>query len=70
MAEDEQMKVSRVTFVLEFTLMCLQDATGTKTKSPEDWIRLVSHDGYSYLVRRKVAMASGTLRNMLSADSE
>ena len=50
--------------------MLLQDATVPKAKSPEDWIRLVSNDGYSYLVRRKVAMASGTLRNMLSADSK
>lgn len=37
-------------------------------KNPEDWIRLVSTDGYSYLVKRKVAMMSGTLRNMLNND--
>lgn len=29
---------------------------------------MVSIDGYSYLVRRKVAMMSGTLRNMLNND--
>ncbi|EKM48322.1 uncharacterized protein PHACADRAFT_167536 [Phanerochaete carnosa HHB-10118-sp] len=37
-------------------------------KSPEDWIRLISTDGYSYLVQRKVAVMSGTLRNMLNND--
>ncbi|KAF7789245.1 hypothetical protein EIP86_000186 [Pleurotus ostreatoroseus] len=47
----------------------MMDATST-SKSPEDWIRLVSDDGYSYLVKRKVAMASGTLRNMLGVESE
>ncbi|KAJ3555213.1 hypothetical protein NM688_g2699 [Phlebia brevispora] len=45
----------------------MQDATNTK--SSEDWIRLVSSDGFSYLVKRKVAMGSGTLKNMLSAES-
>ena len=30
----------------------------------------MSDDGYSYLVKRKVAMASGTLRNMLGVESE
>ena len=34
-----------------------------------DWVRIESADGFSFLVRRRVAMASGTLRNMLSADS-
>ncbi|THH01604.1 hypothetical protein EW026_g1103 [Hermanssonia centrifuga] len=38
-------------------------------KSGEDWIRLVSDDGHSFLIKRKVAMGSGTLRNMLSVDS-
>jgi len=30
-----------------------------------DWVRLQSVDGFSYLVRRKVSQASGTIRNML-----
>ncbi len=33
-----------------------------------EWVRLTSVDGYHYLVRRKVAVCSGTLRNMLSED--
>ena len=40
----------------------------TNGKNPEDWIRLISTDGYSYLVKRKVAVMSGTLRNMLNND--
>lgn len=51
-----------------YLIVSSQDATST-SKSPEDWIRLVSDDGYSYLVKRKVAMASGTLRNMLGVES-
>ncbi|PIL27183.1 hypothetical protein GSI_10325 [Ganoderma sinense ZZ0214-1] len=33
-----------------------------------EWVRLTSSDGYHYLVRRKVAMCSGTLKNSLSED--
>lgn len=29
---------------------------------------LTSDDGFAFMVRRKVAMTSGTLRNMLSAE--
>lgn len=35
----------------------------------DDWVKLVSSDGYSFLVKRNVAMVSGTLRTMLSTDS-
>ena len=35
----------------------------------DEWVRLTSNDGYHYLVKRKVAMCSGTLKNMLSAES-
>ncbi|KAF9261141.1 POZ domain-containing protein [Marasmius fiardii PR-910] len=31
----------------------------------EDWVRLVSNDGFSFLVKRKVANMSGTIRNSL-----
>ncbi|KAI0644100.1 POZ domain-containing protein [Trametes meyenii] len=34
-----------------------------------EWVRLTSTDGYDFLVKRKVAMCSGTLRNSLSAES-
>ncbi|KIP05739.1 hypothetical protein PHLGIDRAFT_107850 [Phlebiopsis gigantea 11061_1 CR5-6] len=45
----------------------MSNAAQSPEKSPEDWIRIVSTDGYSCLVRRKVAMTSGTLRDMLDA---
>ncbi|KAF8910675.1 BTB/POZ protein [Gymnopilus junonius] len=34
-----------------------------------EWVRLQSSDGHSYLVKRKVAQASGTIRNMLDPES-
>ncbi|KAI0325567.1 POZ domain-containing protein [Cubamyces sp. BRFM 1775] len=34
-----------------------------------EWVRLTSPDGYEFLIKRKVAMCSGTLRNSLSAES-
>ncbi|KAI1792196.1 POZ domain-containing protein, partial [Ganoderma leucocontextum] len=34
-----------------------------------EWFRLTSTDGYHYLIRRKVAMCSGTLKNMLNDDA-
>ncbi|THH29319.1 hypothetical protein EUX98_g4860 [Antrodiella citrinella] len=42
---------------------------GSAAASNEDWIRIMSNDGYSFLVRRKVATASGTLKNMLNTES-
>ncbi|KAJ7434519.1 BTB/POZ protein [Mycena galericulata] len=33
--------------------------------SENDWVRVTSDDGYSFLVRRKVANASETMRDML-----
>ena len=44
--------------------------TQDANKGGEDWIRIISQDGYTFLVKRKVANVSGTLRNMLSVDSE
>ena len=35
-----------------------------------DWVRLETTDGFTYLVKRKVALASGTMRNMLDPTSE
>ncbi|KAG6919818.1 hypothetical protein DXG01_000322 [Tephrocybe rancida] len=37
--------------------------------SDTDWIRVTSIDGFSYMVRRKVANVSGTMRNMLDENS-
>ncbi|KAI0300576.1 BTB/POZ protein [Multifurca ochricompacta] len=31
----------------------------------DDWIRITSKDGFSFVVKRNVALRSGTLRNML-----
>ncbi|KAF8965424.1 BTB/POZ protein [Flammula alnicola] len=39
--------------------------TGSKES---EWVRLRSTDGFSYLVKRKVAEASGTIRNMLDSE--
>ncbi|KAJ7595548.1 BTB/POZ protein [Mycena floridula] len=38
-------------------------------KEETDWIRVVSNDGFSYLVRRKIANISGTMKNSLDASS-
>ncbi|KAG1814610.1 uncharacterized protein BJ212DRAFT_1300425 [Suillus subaureus] len=35
----------------------------------DDWVKITSSDGYSFLVKRNVAAISGTLKNMLSEDS-
>ncbi|TFY68093.1 hypothetical protein EVG20_g3696 [Dentipellis fragilis] len=40
-----------------------------KEDANEDWVRIVSNEGYSYLVRRKVALRSGTLKSMLSTET-
>ena len=36
----------------------------------DGWVKLVSSDGYAFLIKRSVAMMSGTLKNMLNFDSE
>lgn len=36
----------------------------------DSWVKLVSSDGYAFLVKRSVAMMSGTLKNMLNFDSQ
>ncbi len=33
--------------------------------SQDDWIRVKSRDGFSFIVKRSVVFRSGTLRNML-----
>ncbi|KAF5309921.1 hypothetical protein D9619_010604 [Psilocybe cf. subviscida] len=44
-----------------------KETSGTPSKG-EEWVRLQSTDGFSYLVRRKLANTSGTIKNMLDAD--
>jgi hypothetical protein len=48
-------------------LAAFQDSGGEKQ---DDWVKITSSDGYSFLVKRSVAAISGTLKNMLSEDSE
>ncbi|TEB19126.1 POZ domain-containing protein, partial [Coprinellus micaceus] len=38
---------------------------GEESSGENDWVGLESNDGFSYLVRRKVAQTSGTMRAML-----
>ncbi|PAV17725.1 POZ domain-containing [Pyrrhoderma noxium] len=33
-----------------------------------EWVKLVSRNGFSFIVRREVVMASGMLKNMLDSD--
>ncbi|KAK0455750.1 uncharacterized protein EV420DRAFT_1552995 [Desarmillaria tabescens] len=40
--------------------------TGSKD---EDWVRIESNDGFSFLVRRRVANISGTIKNSLDTES-
>ncbi|KAG6811845.1 hypothetical protein H0H92_005577 [Tricholoma furcatifolium] len=37
--------------------------------SDSDWIRITSSDGFSYIVRRKIANVSGTMRSSLDEHS-
>jgi hypothetical protein len=37
-------------------------------KGEDEWVMLTSADGFAFVIRRKVALTSGTLRNMLSAE--
>ncbi|KAI0700675.1 POZ domain-containing protein [Cerioporus squamosus] len=48
-----------------------EDATMQSSESDklDQWVRLTSTDGYDYLVRKKVALCSGTLRDMLGSES-
>ena len=42
----------------------------TTTMADSDFVVLESNDGYTFVVPRKVALASGTLRAMLDEDGE
>ncbi|KAK7062654.1 elongin C [Paramarasmius palmivorus] len=37
--------------------------------SGEDWVRIVSNDGFSFLVKRKIAQMSGTIASSLDMSS-
>ncbi|KAH8827625.1 BTB/POZ protein [Flagelloscypha sp. PMI_526] len=38
------------------------------TVDENEWVRITSNDGFSYLVKRKVATASGTFKSSLEAE--
>ncbi|TFK50536.1 POZ domain-containing protein [Heliocybe sulcata] len=38
-------------------------------QAADDWVLITAPDGFSFMVKRKVALISGTLRNMLSTES-
>ncbi|KAF8811227.1 POZ domain-containing protein [Phlegmacium glaucopus] len=43
----------------------MRDVPNADEQQQSKWVRLQSSDGFAYLVKRKVAEASGTIRNML-----
>ncbi|KDQ55505.1 hypothetical protein JAAARDRAFT_159534 [Jaapia argillacea MUCL 33604] len=46
------------------------DVEMTDDSTPkDDWVLITSADGFSFMVKRKVAMTSGTLKNMLNTES-
>lgn len=38
--------------------------------SDNDWVRITSTDGFSFVVRRNIAKASGTMKAMLDVESK
>ena len=46
-----------------------ESRTSESNVDPEGWVRIVSQEGFSYIVKRKVACASQTLKSMLDPDS-
>ncbi|KAF7320988.1 hypothetical protein HMN09_00185700 [Mycena chlorophos] len=40
----------------------------TTASTDNDWVRITSEDGYTFLVRRSVASASGTMSDSLDAE--
>ncbi|KAF9465470.1 BTB/POZ protein [Collybia nuda] len=43
--------------------------TTTPADRDNEWVRVTSTDGFSYMVKRKIANISGTMRNMLDTES-
>lgn len=64
--DDVEMQVSNST--PDFLTKTLNKMQSDKdVNDPEDWVRVESNDGYSFLVKRKVANVSGTMRNALES---
>lgn len=70
MDNDVQMTVSvsitRRLSLMKDSKLCAQDDDQAQR---DDWVQIKSSDGYSFIVQRDIAEVSGTLKNMLSADS-
>ncbi|KAG5643629.1 hypothetical protein DXG03_000554 [Asterophora parasitica] len=49
--------------------MTTDDMRPETESSDEDWIRVTSNDGFTFMVKRKIANVSGTMRNMLDTES-
>ncbi|KAM6495137.1 BTB/POZ fold [Amanita muscaria] len=48
----------------------LPNAPETSTEAKDtDWVRVTSADGFAFLIRRKIANVSGTMRSMLDTQS-
>ncbi|KAF7307666.1 hypothetical protein MKEN_01126500 [Mycena kentingensis (nom. inval.)] len=48
--------------------MARKDKNTAEATTDNDWIRLTSDDGYTFLVRRTVANASGTLNDTIDTE--
>ena len=46
-------------------------SAGVRTQeTTTDYVKLISSDGFEFIVDRKCAMASGTIKNMLSSPGQ
>lgn len=47
----------------------MQSENTESQMSDNDWVRITSTDGFSFVVRRNIAKASGTMKAMLDVES-
>lgn len=62
---DMNVRFMHCVYMMTHNFIARKDAQTTEN----EWVRIISKDGFSYLIRRKVALGSGTLKNMLDSDS-
>ena len=68
MSDDVDMRVCALQAIAVVTDMILKQDKNQNNEE-DGWVRITSSDGYSFLIKRRMANASGTLKNMLNADS-